>query len=78
MTKGTLFIDAAADPIHTVEFERFTTWEEPIYKGINDVYYYCINNAPSVLYRKTSDACSEAFCKYVFNFDLNKYIKLFE
>lgn len=77
MSKGTLFIDAAADPRHTVEFERFTTWEEPIYKGINDVYYYCINNTPSVLYRKTSDACSEAFCKYVFNFDLRKYIELF-
>lgn len=77
MKKGTLFIDAAADPDHTIEGEHFTTWEKPIYLE-NGVYFYCINNAPSVLYRKTSDACSEAFSKYVFNFDLEKYIKLFE
>lgn len=76
MNKKTLIIDAAADPENTIEGEHFTTWEEPIYLE-NGIYFYCINNAPSVLYRKTSDACSEAFCKYVFNFDLQKYINLF-
>lgn len=77
LKNGTFVIDAAADPENTIEDEQFTTWENPIYKK-NNIYYYCINNAPSVLYRQTSDACSEAFYKYVFNFNLECFINLFK
>lgn len=75
--KGTLIIDAAADAGGAIELSKYTTIDNPIY-SIDGIYYYCVNNAPSILYKDASKIISEKFSKHIFNLDfefiLNKYL----
>lgn len=72
--KGALIIDAAADAGGAIETSKFTRIDEPLYVK-DGVYYYCVNNAPSILYRDVSKVISETFTKYIYNLDFDKIIK---
>ncbi|MBQ7210883.1 MAG: hypothetical protein IJS05_08335 [Paludibacteraceae bacterium] len=73
--KGALVIDAAADAGNTFEGLDFTTIGEPIrYK--NGVYWYCVNNAPSLLYRESSEVVSQAFEKVFYNSQIQDFLDL--
>ena len=75
---GCLLIDAAADAAGAIEFTTFTSYEQPIIK-YEDVYYYCINNSPSILYKDVSPILSKLFSEHILSLDydllLNKYLK---
>lgn len=75
--KGALIIDAAADAGGAIETSKFTRIDNPL--NLEDgIYYYCVNNAPSILYRDVSKVISKTFTKYIYNLDfekiINKYI----
>lgn len=69
---GALVIDAAADAGYAFEGVDYTTYEKPLYKK-HGVYYYCVNNSPSYLYRESSRAISESFSKWVYSRDMQEF-----
>lgn len=73
--KGALVIGAAADGDGTIEGIQYTPFEDPIYKR-KGVYYYCVNNAPTIYYQTASRAISESFTKWVYREDVNKLYDL--
>lgn len=68
--QGCLIIDAAADEGGTFEFSRFTSIDKPL-EYMDGIFLYCVNNAPSLYYRTSSQEISKAFSKYVYNLDSN-------
>lgn len=74
--KNALIIDAAADAGNVIYGTRFTTFTEPIIEIEKDVFYYCINNSPSIFYRNASQAISESFSKYVYKRDIEIFYSL--
>lgn len=77
LKRGCFIIDAAADAGNTIEGTHYMTIGDPIYEE-NGLYFYEVNNAPSILYRETSKAISESFSKIVYNADIQKYLDLFD
>jgi N5-(carboxyethyl)ornithine synthase len=75
LKKGCLVIDAAAMAGKTIEGSRHTTFSDPIY-AIDGVYYYAVNNSPSIFYREASRHISEAFSKYIYSKDLKVYLNM--
>lgn len=73
--KGCLIIDAAADAGNAIEGTYYATMGEPIYKLANATIY-CVNNAPSVLYRTASKDISEAFAEIFYNKDIQPFLDL--
>lgn len=73
--KNCLIIDAAADTGSAIEGSRSTTIDNPIYKE-DGIYYYNVNNTPSVLYRSSSKIVSECFSKHVYRYDVRKFMEL--
>lgn len=73
--KGCLIIDSAADAGNAIEGTCYTTIDNPIYED-DGVFFYEVNNAPSVLYRKSSFDISDSLTTYVFNEDIDRFIKL--
>lgn len=51
LKKNCLVIDASANAGKAVEGTKFTTINDPIYKR-DDVYYYVVNNTPSIFYKQ--------------------------
>ncbi len=76
LKKGTLIIDSAADAGNAIEGTHYTKIDEPIYKDENEIYYYEVNNAPSIFYRTTSRYLSKQFSKYIFSNDVEIFRKL--
>jgi N5-(carboxyethyl)ornithine synthase len=75
LKKGCLIIDAAADIGRTIEGIRYTTIDKPIYQ-YNNIYYYAVENSPSLLFRETSKYLSESFSKHVFRKDVKSFYDL--
>lgn len=73
--KGALIIGAAADGDGTIEGIQYTPFEDPIYER-KGVYYYCVDNAPTIYYQTASRAISESFSKWVYREDVKKLYKL--
>ncbi|MGO1369372.1 N(5)-(carboxyethyl)ornithine synthase [Senegalia sp. (in: firmicutes)] len=73
--KNCLIIDAAADAGNAIEGTRYTTIDNPIYKEDN-IYFYEVNNAPSIFYRETSRVISESFSKHVYKRDIKDFYDL--
>lgn len=67
--KNCLIIDAAADAGNAIEGTRYTSINDPIYKE-NDIYFYEVNNAPSIFYRASSNIISKSFSEYVYKKDI--------
>jgi N5-(carboxyethyl)ornithine synthase len=70
-----LVIDAAANAGKAIEGSRHTFINDPIYKE-NGKYYYAVNNSPSIFYRQSSKAISEAFSKHVYSKDIEVYLDM--
>ncbi|WP_294142901.1 hypothetical protein [uncultured Sanguibacteroides sp.] len=75
LKKGCYIIDAAADAGNAIEGTHYTTIGNPIYEE-NGLYFYVVNNAPSILFRETSRAISESFAKVVYNADIRTFLDL--
>lgn len=73
--KNCLIIDAAADAGNAIEDTRYTTIDNPIYKE-DGIYYYEVNNAPSIYYRNASNLISKSFSKHVYKPDVSKFYEL--
>jgi len=73
--KNCLIIDAAADAGNAIEGTKYTTIDYPIYQE-DGVYYYVVNNAPSIFYRNASQLISESFSKHIYKPNVYKFIDL--
>lgn len=72
---GCLIIDAAADADGAIEGTHYTSIGDPMYYK-NGVYYYCVNNVPSLIYRTTSEDISAAFAKAFYNQNIASFLQL--
>lgn len=72
LKENCLVIDAAADAGNAIEGSRYTSLDKPIYKR-GKVYYYVVNNSPSIFYRSASRIISETFSKHVYCKDVRVY-----
>lgn len=73
--RGCLIIDSAADAGNAIEGTHYTSIAEPMYEE-DGLFFYEVNNAPSLLYRNSSREISKSFSQYVFNLDVEKYHSL--
>ncbi|MCQ4637541.1 N(5)-(carboxyethyl)ornithine synthase [Anaerovorax odorimutans] len=73
--KGCLFIDAAADAGNAIEGTRYTSIDDPIYKE-DGLYFYEVNNVPSIFYKNSSVDISRSFCKNVYSRDVKCFYDL--
>ncbi|MBI6874568.1 N(5)-(carboxyethyl)ornithine synthase [Clostridium aciditolerans] len=69
LKKNCLIIDAAANAGKAIEGSVNTSLNDPIYKKGN-VYYYVVNNSPSILFRQVSSKISKAFSENVYKKDV--------
>ena len=72
LKKGTFIIDAAADAGRAVEGTHYTSISNPVYKE-NGLYFYEVNNSPSIFYRKSSRIISKVMSDIVFSKDVKRY-----
>ena len=77
LKKGCLIIDSAADAGNAIEGTRYMSIDEPMYEE-DGVFFYEVNNAPSLLYRKTSFEISKSFAEWVYKKDVKQFWELFE
>ncbi|PWJ88083.1 alanine dehydrogenase [Oceanotoga teriensis] len=70
--KGALIIDAAADAGNAIEGSRYTSIDNPLYKE-DRIYFYIVNNAPSLFYRNSSFEISRSFSKHVYSRNLEDF-----
>lgn len=75
--KGCLIIDSAADAGNAIEGTRYMSIANPMYEE-DGVFFYEVNNAPSLLYRNTSFEISKAFSQWVYKKDVKQFIDLFK
>lgn len=75
MKKGCFILDAAADVGRAIEGTRFTSMEKPVYKE-GGIYFYAINNTPSIFYRETSRIISSSFSEWIYRKDLKRFWEL--
>lgn len=75
--KGCFIIDAAADAGNAIYGTRYSTIDDPIYYK-DGIYYYVVNNAPSVLFKKASEEISKSFSKHIYKNDFAKFKELIE
>ena len=75
LKRGCLILDAAADAGRAIEGTRYTSIDDPIYLE-DGIYYYEVNNSPSIFYRKASKTISEVFSKIVYREDVSKFWNL--
>lgn len=73
--KGCLIIDAAADAGNAIEGTHYTTISKPIYEE-DGIFFYEVNNAPSLLFRRTSVEISKAFAENVYKTDIKNFLNL--
>lgn len=64
--KGCLVIDAAADAGNAIEGTHYTTIQNPIYLE-NGLYFYVVNNSPSIFHRTASVEISKCFSNNIYN-----------
>lgn len=74
--KGCLIIDSAADAGNAIEGTRYMSISEPMYEE-DGVFFYVVNNAPSLLYRRTSYEISKSFSEWVYKKDVKRFWNLF-
>ena len=73
--RGCLLIDSAADAGNAIEGTHYTSIADPIYKE-NGLWFYEVNNAPSLLYRKASCEISRSFSHWVYREDVKRFLDL--
>lgn len=75
--KGCLLIDSAADAGNAIEGSHYTSIAEPMYEE-DGLFFYEVNNAPSLLYRVTSFEISKSFSQWVYKKDVTQFYDLFK
>lgn len=75
LKRGCLIIDAAADAGNAIEGTHFANIGEPLYRE-DGLYYYEVNNVPSVLYRTTSKDVADSFAEVFYNKDIEPFLSL--
>lgn len=75
--KGCLIIDSAADAGNAIEGTRYMSIANPMYEE-DGLYFYEVNNAPSLLYRRTSFEISKSFSEWVYRKDVKRFWGLFK
>lgn len=70
--KGCLLIDSAADAGNAIEGTHYTSIANPMYEE-DGLFFYVVNNAPSLLYRKTSYEISKSFSEWVYKKDIARF-----
>ncbi len=75
--RGCLIIDSAADAGNAIEGTRYMSIANPMYEE-DGLYFYEVNNAPSMLYRKTSYEISKSFSEWVYKKDVKRFYDLFD
>jgi len=75
LKKGCLIIDAVADAGIAIEGTINTTIGNPIYES-KDIYYYEVNNSPSIYFRDSSYEISKSFSQYVYSIDIKRFLEL--
>ena len=73
--RGCLLIDSAADAGNAIEGTHYTSIANPVYKE-DGLWFYEVNNAPSLLYRRTSYEISKSFSKWVYKDDVKRFMEL--
>lgn len=73
--KGCLLIDSAADAGNAIEGTHYTSIDDPLYEE-NGLYFYEVNNAPSIFFRRTSIEISKSFSKWIFKEDVIRFFNL--
>lgn len=76
LKRGCLIIDSAADAGNAIEGTHYTSINDPLYSE-DGLYFYEVNNAPSLLYRQTSHEISLSFSKWVYSKDVKQFWDLF-
>lgn len=72
LKRGCLVIDAAADAGNAIEGTHYTSLSEPMYFE-DGLWFYEVNNAPSLLYRNASREISKAFSQWVYREDVQRF-----
>ena len=75
--RGCLIIDSAADAGNAIEGTRYMSIAEPMYED-DGLFFYEVNNAPSLLYRRTSFEISKSFSEWVYNKNVKRFWDLFD
>lgn len=75
--RGCLIIDSAADAGNAIEGTRYMSIADPMYEE-DGLFFYEVNNAPSLLYRKSSFEISKSFSEWVYKKDVKRFWDLFE
>lgn len=75
--KGCLIIDSAADAGNAIEGTHYMSISNPMYEE-DGLFFYEVNNAPSLLYRITSNAISKSFAEWVYKKDVKQFWNLFD
>ena len=70
-----LLVDAAADAGRSIETTHYTTIDNPLnYK--DDVYFYVVNNSPSVFNRESSNIISKSLSEHIFQKNIKRFYDL--
>ncbi|MFA8450095.1 MAG: hypothetical protein ACEPOW_05325 [Bacteroidales bacterium] len=72
--KSCFVIDAAANVDRAIQGSRYTFLDNPIYEE-NGVYFYAVNNTPSVFYRNSSQAFGEAIANNILKLNFDRFFK---
>lgn len=75
MKKGCLIIDAAADAGNAIEGTHFVPIDKPMYEE-NGLFFYEVNNVPSLVYRTASKEISRSFSEWVYKKDIKQFFEL--
>ena len=75
MKKGCLIIDAAADVGNAIEGTHFSPIGNPIYEE-DGLFFYEVNNVPSLIYRTASIEISKSFSKWIYQKDVKRFVDL--
>lgn len=73
--RGCILIDSAADAGNAIEGTHYTSIQDPVYQE-NGLWFYEVNNAPSLLYRRTSYEISRSFSEHVYKEDVNRFFNI--
>ena len=75
--KGCLIIDSAADAGNAIEGTKYMSIANPMYEE-DGIFFYEVNNAPSLLYRNTSFEISKSFSQWIYKKDVKQFLDLFK
>ncbi|HIT48637.1 MAG TPA: N(5)-(carboxyethyl)ornithine synthase [Candidatus Coprenecus stercoripullorum] len=75
--RGCILIDSAADAGNAIEGTHYTSIQDPVYKE-DGLWFYEVNNAPSLLFRRSSIEISKSFSKHVYKADVKRFMNILQ